>query len=165
MNKHIITQSPEGYEVYVNLIGSDAGHYLSRQPYVINLIKEAIVSVPIKGKRMVIDHDMGRPIGNTDIVETTDKDSVFYAMPVKKSVYGRYAKNRYPSPSNNLAIIIEKDADGNYEVVNTWIGPMSPPFPGDEHATSKSVSYWSNHALVQDSAVVQSRSITKDSPY
>lgn len=165
MYKHLITESPNGYTVYVNLINSEAGHYISRQPYIINLIKEVVNDMSLKGTRLSIEHDMGRVIGNTDIVDTTDKDSIFYAQPVKKKVFSRYAKNRYPTPSNNISIIIQKDSEGDYEVVDTWIGPMSPPFPGDVQATAKSKPYWTTHALVQDAQLVQSRTITKDCPY
>jgi hypothetical protein len=112
-----------------------------------------------------IERDMGRVIGNTDIIETTDKDSIFYAQPNKKQVFSRYAKNRYPSPSPKLSIILEKDIDGNYEIRDTWIGPYNPPFPGDVRETSKSKTYWENHALVQDSQSVQSKTITKICPY
>lgn len=165
MYKHIIAETADSYSVYVDLIDSEAGHYLSRQPYIINLIKEVMVGTKLSGSRVAIERDMGRVIGNTDIIDTTDKDSIFYAQPVKKKVFSRYAKNRYPSPSNCISIILIKDVDGDYEVANTWIGPMSPPFPGDELATAKSASYWSNHALVQDAQMVQSRTITKVCPY
>lgn len=119
----------------------------------------------LKGPRLTIEHDMGRVIGNTDIVETTEKDTVFYAQPNKRDFFYRYAKNRFPSPSRKLTIIVEKDADGNYEVTDTWIGPSSPPFPGDEKATAKSKPYWQTHALVQDAHAVQSKTITKICPY
>lgn len=165
MYKHIITESAEGFAVYVNLIDSEAGHYLSRQPYVINLIKEALTTVKLDKPRLSIEHDMGRVIGNTDIVETTDKDTIFYAQPMRKSVFSRYAKNRYPTPSHTLTIILERDSDGNYEVTNTWIGPLSPPFPGDDKAIASSKPYWQTHALVQDSQTVQSKTITKTCPY
>ena len=118
-----------------------------------------------KDQSILIEHDMGRVIGNTDIVETSEKDTIFYAQPNKKSVYSRYAKNRYPSPSPKLCIVLEKDEDGNYELSDTWIGPFSPPFPGDAKETVKSKPYWETHALVQDAQMVQSKTITKDCPY
>jgi hypothetical protein len=165
MYKYVIIESATGYEVYVNLITSPAGQYLSRQPYIINLIKEVLTPMRLGDKRITIERDMGRVIGNTDIVETTEKDTIFYAQPAKKSVFSRYARNRYPSPSRKLTILLERDADGNYEVHDTWVGPCSPPFPGDERATAKSRDYWETHALVQDAQAVQSKTITKVCPY
>lgn len=165
MYRYAITKSPAGYEIYVDLITSSAGQYLSRQPYIINLIKEVLLPMDLTSSKLAIERDMGRIIGNTDIVETTEKDNIFYAQPNKKNVFSRYAKNRYPSPSRKLTIILEQDADGNYEVSDTWIGPYSPPFPGDEKETAKSKDYWQTHALVHDSHAVQSRTITKICPY
>jgi hypothetical protein len=165
MYKYVITESETGYEVYVDLITSSAGHYLSRQPYVINLIKEVVIPMKLTDARVIIERDMGRVIGNTDIVETTEKDTIFYAQPAKKDVFSRYARNRYPSPSRKLTIILERDDEGNYEVHDTWVGPCSPPFPGDERATAKSKTYWETHALVQDAQAVQSKTITKVCPY
>ncbi len=165
MYKYVITQSPDGYEVYANLIASPAGRYLSRQPYIINLIKEVLASIDLTKSKLTIERDMGRIIGNTDIIETTEKDTIYYAQPNKKSVFSRYAKNRNPLPSRKLTIILQKDKDGNYELTETWVGPYSPPFPGDEKATAKSKSYWLNHALVQDAHAVQAKTITKVCPY
>lgn len=165
MYKYTIVESRHGYEIYVNLITSSAGHYLSRQPYVINLIKEVLAPMKLDGSKLSIERDMGRTIGNTDIVETSEKDTIFYAQPHKKSVYSRYARNRNPSPSQKLTLILEQDTDGNYELSDTWIGPCSPPFPGDEQATESSKTYWESHALVMDHQVIQSKTITKVRPY
>lgn len=167
MYKYVIApaKSSDDYEVYVDLITSSAGQYLSRQPYVINLVKEVLKPMSLSGARVSIERDMGRVIGNTDIIETTDSDTIFYAQPNKKSVFSCYAKNRYPSPSRKLTIILQRDKDGNYEINDTWIGPHSPPFPGDENATAKSKAFWQTHALVQDANALQSKTITKVCPY
>jgi hypothetical protein len=108
---------------------------------------------------------MGRVIGNTDIIETNDKDTIYYAQPTKLKAFSRFAKNRYPQPSHILTIIVDQDAEGNYEVSDTWIGPSSPPFPGGDNETSGSKSYWETHALVQDAQMIQSKTITKLCPY
>lgn len=165
MNKYTITTSTSGYEVYVNFIQSSAGQYLNRQPYVIKLVKEALVNKDLAGTRITLEHNMGRVIGVTDIIETGEKDTIFYAQPNKKSFFSRYAKNRYPSPSTKLTTILEKDQDGNYELSDIWIGPCSPPFPGDKNETPKSKAYWETHALAQDLQAVQSKTITKVCPY
>jgi len=165
MYKYVIVESQTGYEVYVNLIGSSAGQYLNRQPYVIKLLKEVLLAAKLNNSTVVLEHDMGRVIGNTDILETTDKDTIFYAQPVKKNVFSRYAKNRYPIPSRKLTIRLQQDANGDYEILDTWIGPSSPPFPGDKDETANSKTYWETHALAQDAHSVQSRTITKICPY
>ena len=161
----MLEESDGRRSIYIDLISSPAAKYLSRRPYVINLIREILPATQFNGKRIVIEHDMGRNIGSTDIVKTNSNDLIYYAQPIKSQVFSRFAKNRYPQPSQLLTIIVEQDADGNYEVINTWIGPSSPAFPGDEYETAKSKVYWQDHALVQDAQLIQSKSITKDCPY
>lgn len=165
MYKHAIAVSRNGHNVYVNLIDSSAGQYLSRQPYVINLLREAVEDLEIKGNVYEVEHDMGRVIGQSYIVKTTDTDSIYYAQPYKNPTFSRYVKNRSPDPSTKLTILLAKDSDGEYEIQDTWIGPYSPPFPGDENTTARSRSYWQTHALVVDLQTVQAKTITKVCPY
>jgi hypothetical protein len=165
MYKFIITESGNEREIYVNLISSSAGHYLSRRPYVIGLIKELLYAQKLNGKRIVIEHDMGRSIGTTDIVATSNNDTIYYALPIKSDVFSRFSKNKYPQPSNTLTVIIEQDPEGNYEVNDTWIGPYCPAFPGHKNETTDSKEYWQTHALVHDSQTIQSKTITKEWPY
>lgn len=165
MYKYIISEIDPDHEIYVNLISSSAGHYLSRRPYVIGLIKELLTSRKLNGPRIVIEQDMGRNIGTTDIVDTSTNDSIYYAQPIKTAAFSRFAKNRYPQPSNILTVIVELDSEGNYEVSDTWIGAYCPGFPGAKDETAESRTYWESHALVHDAQSIQSRSITKVCPY
>jgi hypothetical protein len=165
MYRFTIAQSENGIDIYVNLISSSAGHYVSRRPYVIDLLKEICRSANISGPKVVIERNMGRNIGTTDIVETSDTDTIYYAQPIKTATFSRFARNRYPQLSKILTVIMVRDSDGNYEVQDTWIGPSRPPFPGDEHEAANSKVYWQTHALVQDAQAIQSKSITKTCPY
>lgn len=161
----MLDETNSKYNIYINLISSSAGIYLSRRPYVIALVRELLSTNELHGERVVIEQDMRRDIGTTDIVSTSDKDTIYYAQPLKSEVFSRFAKNRYPQVSNMLTVIVERDTDGNYEVTNVWIGSSHPAFPGDQFATADSKEYWKTHALVQDAQVIQSRSLTKMCPY
>jgi hypothetical protein len=165
MYKFVLYKSSNEYEVYVNLITSPAGFYLSRRPHVIALIRELVSTKKLRGDRVVIEQNMGRDIGTTDIVSTSDADTIYYAQPLKSETYARFAKSRYPQTSNLLTVVAIRDSDGNYEVSDAWIGSKHPAFPGDKHATADSIEYWKTHALVQDAQVVQIRTITKTCPY
>lgn len=165
MYKYTIAERPDGSEVYVNMITSAAGAYFGKLPYVLNLVEEVLKTSKVHGTHIQLEHEMGRIIGNTDIIETADTDTIYYAQPLKKVVYSRFAKNRYPMPSSKLTIILDKDSDGNFEVTNTWIGPCSPPFPGDATETKTSKQYWETHALAHDAERIQSKTITKVCPY
>ena len=165
MYRFLIDETNEGYDIYINLISSLAGVYLSRRPYVIALIKELLSTKKLSGERVVIEQDMGRDIGTTDVVSTTVKDTIYYALPLKSKVFSRFAKNRQPKVSSTLTVVLNRDADSNYEVTNAWIGANYPAFPGDEHATADSREYWKTHAFVQDAQLIQSKSLTKTCPY
>lgn len=161
----MLDESNDEYDVYVNSISSSAGRYLSRRPHIYALIKALLSNRKLRGPRIVIEQNMGHDIGTADVVATTDKDTIYYALPVKSNVYSRFAKNRYPQASSVLTVILERDADGNYEVTDAWIGGNHPAFPGDTHETTESKEFWLTHALVHDAQVIQSRSLTKTCPY
>lgn len=165
MYKFMIDATNDAYDIYINLISSPAGHYLSRRPYIIGLIKELFSSKELSGKRIIIEQDMGREIGRTDIVPTSEKDTIYYAQPIKSDVFSRFAKNRFPQVSSILTVVAIQDNDGNYEVSDTWIGANHPAFPGDNFATKESKTFWQSHALVQDALAIQSKTITKTCPY
>jgi hypothetical protein len=165
MYKFMIDDSNDKYDIYVNLITSPAGHYLSRRPYVLDLIKEMLAAKQLRGERVVIEQNMGRHIGTTDVVSTSGDDTVYYAQALKSQVFSRFARNRYPQTSTWLTVIAEQDGDGNYEVRDTWIGANYPAFPGDEHESADSKDYWLTHALVPDSFAIQAKTKTKDCPY
>ena len=165
MYRYLVTDSGNGHEVYINLITSSAGLSIKRQPHLLQLIKEITAKQKLSGPKVLIEQDMGRIIGNSDVVATNEKDTIFYAQPHKKDVFSRYVKNRSVSPSSKLTIVLEKDDEGNYEIIDTWVGSSIPPFPGDKDETDLSKPYWETHALVVDSQVIQPKTITKTSPY
>jgi hypothetical protein len=165
MYKFVLSEEEKEKEVYVNLISSPAGHYLSRQPHVIGLLREALGSINLDGERIIIEHNMGRTIGNSDIVETSEKDTIYYAQPLKTEAYSRYAKHRAPQPSEVLTIVAIRDTGGSYEIQDTWVGSACPPFPGNEFETDASKDFWETHALVDNSQLIQTKSITRVCPY
>lgn len=161
----MLDESNGDYDVYVNLISSPAGIYLSRRPYIVGILKEILAKKKLRGKRIVIEQDMGRGIGTTDVVSTSDQDTIYYAQAFKTDVYSRFAKNRLPQVSNTLTVIAEQDEDGNYEISDTWVGPNRPAFPGDSHESGDSRVFWESHALVHNAVSIQTKSVTKKCPY
>ncbi len=131
----------------------------------LTLLKELIETTDITGNELHFERDMGRSVGHESIVETTDTDTVIYAQKVKDSVYTRFVKNAKPQPTQFVTVILQKDSDDCYELIDTWIGRLSPPRPGSKHENSGSKDYWSNHAYVFDGEPVQSKTVTKVCPY
>jgi hypothetical protein len=165
MYKYVVGTSQNGLEIYTNIINSAAGRYFSRRPHLIKLAKDIIELVDMKGPTIALSSDFGRIIGNTNIVNTDDNDTVFYAHAPKKASVQRFVKNRSMDPSQELALVLKRDAEGNYEIVDAWIGPLCPPFPGSDGATTESKAYWDTHALVAGSETIDMSSISRVSPY
>lgn len=155
----------DGVHVYVNLTRSPAAAHISQQPHILTLAKELLDSLKFNSPRLVIEHDFGRVIGNTDVVETTAKDTVVYAKKLRQNTYCRFVRRRQLAPSQFLSMLMLKDDAGNFELRDIWVGRQVPPFPGDEDATDQSKTYWENHALVIDGHALQLSTLTKDVPY
>ena len=162
--KHLIGQSRNGIQVYVQLIGSPAGECISRQPQLLSLAKEMFANVTLSGSDINLEYDVNRPIGYDFTVETTDKDAILYGRLLRDDVYTRFVKNGKPLPTKYLTVTLAKESDG-YELSDIWIGRLRPPRPGSANETVKSRPYWANHAFVLDNQPLQARTITKTCPY
>lgn len=163
--KYTIASSDQNIKIYVNLISSPAGKYLSRRPHIIAKLNEILDGQKLRDHQTVIEKDMGINIGTTDVVMTTGKDTIYYAQEQKSQLFTRIAKNRYPQPSNILTIIIVKDSDDEYQISDIWVGPFRPAIPGAKDESPESKKYWADHAYVQDSLNLQNKTITKVCPY
>lgn len=163
--KHTIGLTHNNVTVYVDLIHSQAGNQIARSPYMLGLLRELIERTVINGKELQFDQDMGRPIGHESIVETSEADTIIYAQKLKDSTYTRFVKNGKPQQTQYVTLILRKDSDDSYELLDTWIGRLTPPRPGSEHEIATSKPYWATHAYLLDGEPVQSKSITKVCPY
>ena len=157
--------SANGHQVYMNTISSAAGRCFSREPHLIRIAKAVVESLELAGCDVCLTRDIGRVIGNTNIVATKDSDQIFYAQQPKGNNVLRFVKKRSMEPSSELSLILQVDAEGNYEVTDAWIGPACPPFPGTNGATIASKAYWQDHALTAGSEPISLQSVTSVCPY
>jgi hypothetical protein len=165
MSKHPIAVTHNGTAVYVDLVTSRVSGYIAQQPHVLTLIKELIAALSVTEATATFEYDFGRPIGNTDIITTTEKDSIVYAKQPKQDVYTRFVRRRLPTPSNHITIILRKDSAGDYELQDAWIGRLAPPRPGSSNETSQSRDFWATHAVILEGQNIQARTLTKECPY
>jgi hypothetical protein len=165
MIKHPITSTNAGDEVFVDLIKSPAGITISRQPHIVNLAKELLRTVNPKKRNATIEFDLGRNIGNCEIVETTDKDYIIYAKPVRQSDFRRFVRRRNPEQTSFITITLHHHSDGSYELYDAWFGRNVPGLPGSETETDASKTFWENHAIVLDGYPLQNQTITTTCPY
>lgn len=165
VNTHLVATTGNNANVYVNLTHSLAGARISRQPHLLTFLKEILGSMELTDADIYIEYDTGRIIGNSEIVATTDKDSIVYARRPKTQTYIRLVKNRQLLPTNYLTLVLRKMDSGDYELVDTWPGHKAPPFPDEAHATADSPAFWADHAIVLDGQPIQAGTLTKDCPY
>jgi hypothetical protein len=163
--KHVITDTSNGIPVYVDLIHSQAAEHISSQPNLLGLVKEVLQQTTAKGDHVDIETDMGRGIGYSYVVTTSEKDSIVYAQLMRDDTYTRFVKNGTPLTTQFLSIQLRRAEDGSYELHDTWVGPLTPPHPGSSDETSESKPYWADHAVVLGNQRLQVRSATKVCPY
>lgn len=157
--------SRNGMQVYTGIINTKASRCFSRQPYLMSIVKDVLRMIDLEGVAVTLSQDIGRSIGNTHIVATKDKDTIFYARPPKKTNSLRFVKNRSMESSQELSLVFEQDSDGDYELTNLWIGPLYPPFPDEDNANEESVSYWKTHAFTAGSELIDLQTVTSICPY
>lgn len=162
---HLIGTDRSGVGVYVNLIRSLAAEHISHQPQLLTLAKELLSSQTISGEVAAIEHDFGRTIGGSEVVETTEKDTIVYAKRLKHETFSRFVRKRQLKPTSFLSMSLKKWDDGSYEVSDIWFGRQMPAFPLDETATAESKSFWKSHAFVFEGQLLQFRTLTKEAPY
>jgi len=115
----------------------------------LGLVAEALEYVESHGRDFfVAEVVMGRVVGQSDCVETTDEDVIVYRRRPGRAGPTRYAVGRAPEPSDRVTVILKQVPDG-YLIITAWIGGRSEPEPWDRHATPRSETWWARHALVR----------------
>src|SRR5256885_12271874 len=129
--KHPVGYTRNGMTVYVDLIRSRAAKHIAQQPHLLGLVEEVLRQTALQGPAINLEHDMGRVIGYSSVVSTTDADTVFYAQLLRDTTYTRFVKNGKPLPTPYLTIVLRSgEGKGSYELYDTWIGRLSLPLPG-----------------------------------
>lgn len=163
--QHLVGQSRNGIDVHVNLIQSDIAKQISWQPHLLAFVREALGLATLRGGSVVIERDMGRPIGYSFVVPTTDTSKVFYAKLLRDDVYTRFVRDVAPVSTQFLTLLLDRTEKGSYELHGINIGKAVPPRPGSANEAPESRPYWAEHAYVFDKQSVQTQSLTKECPY
>jgi hypothetical protein len=164
--KHPIGRTSNGVEVYVNLINSSAAKNIAQQPKLLGLVAEALPKITLKGTNVSVEHDVGRPVGYSFVVETNSADAVFYAQIYRKNTFTRFIKNGTPLSTKHITLVFNyNEVEEAYELLDTWLGRINPPRPGEATETPESKPYWENHAIILGNQPLQLRSVTKTCPY
>jgi hypothetical protein len=155
MNKQLIGHTKNNKTVYVDTEDSHAATHIADTPDLLHVVQELLPLLEPNQDSVCLATDMGRIIGLSDLVETDEDDKILYAKRLNRDNYTRFVLNRTAEPSQLVTVVLQEDKDGNYELWSAWIGPVTPQFPGDKHASPESVSFWQEHALVWGNQAIQ----------
>jgi hypothetical protein len=163
--KHPVGITGNGIPVYVDLTDSQAATHIAQYPQLLSLVKEVIGQLTATAPTISTEYNLGRDIGYTFVVETTDKDTIVYARLRHEEMYTRFVKNGKPTKTSYVTILMQKENDTTYSLCDTWIGRANPPRPGSPHETAASKPYWEKHAFVLDNQAIQLHTLTRERPY
>lgn len=163
---HPLGTTPDGMEIYVDLIKSRAASNIARQPQLIGFAKEMLTGRQLSREEIRLEQDMGRDVGYDPVVCTQPDDVVFYAQLLHDDTYTRFIKSGKPLVTSYVAIVLRRSKDlATYELQDIRIGRLVPSRPGSSDEVSESREYWSSHAVAYEGQSLQPRTITKNCPY
>lgn len=165
MKKEFIGKTKNDCDVYVDMEGSHAATHIADTPQLLDLVKEIIKDVVPDDEYARFETDMGRTIGNSDLVETEEGDDVVYAKRPNRDTYSRFVKNKKPVPTSWVVVELRKVGDCEYELFTAFIGRFTPSFPGGPHETPDSKPFWSKHALAWGTQEVIPETETAECPW
>jgi len=150
----LLCKSTNDKNIVFDPINSHTATHFNDAPKLRSLAEELLSNMALEGELVAKDFDMGRTIGNSDVVEIDDSDVIVYAMRKSREDQGYvpFTKSRTSQPSQIISVYLIRKDDETYELSSTWIGELdSPAFPQMHNATEDSIPYWEKHAFVWES--------------
>ena len=164
----LLCKSANSKQVVFDPVNSHTATHFKDAPGLKELAKELLSDMNLEGDLIAKDVDMGKIVGNSDVVEIDDTDVIVFAMRKNREDQGYvpFTKSRPSQPCSLVSIhLIKKDED-TYELSSVWIGQYeSPMFPQMSNATADSIPYWSQHAFVWGSQEIIAGSERNDCPW
>ncbi len=161
-----VTKTKNGLDVYVDLETSHAATHLKAHPELFNLMKEVLENYEVKQGQIRFQTDLGRIVGQKDLVPTTEADDIFYAKRPNRDKYTRFVRNRKAEPTPFITIELHKKNEKDYEIFTVFIGELCPGFPfgkNDPNPTKR--EFWNRHALVDGNQEILPETITAECPW
>ena len=161
-----LCDSRNGKRVMYDPVYSHAATHFADAPGLAEVVIEIISNRDLYGEKIEFDTDMGRIIGEMDVVDVNERDDILYAKRKNRDLYVPFVKNRSRQPTNLVSIGLLWRDGSHYELTSAWFGELeSPPFPGEEGAGRESIDFWNIHAFVWGSQSVQEDTITPVCPW
>lgn len=118
-------------------------------------LTEALGNIDATGKDFIVESvDLGRTIGKTQCIETSENDEIVYAQREGRFGLTRFVKNREKKDTSIVTMILKKTPEG-FVAITAFAGPKAEREPWDRNLVdpnekAESESFWQNHALVWD---------------
>lgn len=165
MKKEYLGKTKNGVDVYVDMNSSHATTHFAHHPKLVDSVKRVIPNIEATENVMRFEIDTKEIVGTTDLVETTEKDEILYAKRPLRKQYSRFVKNKKSVPTSWITIDIRKAGTGEYYLYTSFVGRLTPSFPGGDYLPNQSVDFWSKHALVWGSQEIVPGSETTEYPW
>jgi len=129
-------------------------------------IEEALGRVSSRSKKFIeTEVSFDRVVGQTICVETDDTDRIVYAKRRGRDGYSRFTKSRKPKDCDQMVVVLKRIDWSTYILITAFVGESGEREPFDPEASSESLDYWSNHALVWGEEEVVLGTETTDCPW
>jgi len=151
--------SANGKTVVLDYDNTNVEYHLLETPNLIELVQEALPSLVLgDDNQLVIEQDMGRVVGTTNLVDTTESDEIVYAKRIGRDAYSRFAKNRQPAPCSSIVIVLRKN-DARYHL---WTAMCARLLPKD--AWDQESDFSKTHAMAFDEKLIQIDTLSVSRP-
>ena len=151
--------SADGESVFLDWLNTNIDYHILETPNLINLVSEVLSTINVMGAQQVVtERDLGRIVGTTNLIETTDNDEIVYAKRVGRDKYSRFAKNREPISCCSIVVVLRKGELGYY----LWTAMCAKLLP--KEAWVEGSNFNNTHAMAFDESLVQLATVTKLRP-
>ena len=148
-----------GKEVFLDYTNTNVEYHLLETPNLLALVREALPYIELQdADQVVIEKDMGRIVGTTNLVETAEGDEIVYAKRVDRQEYSRFVMHRQPVPCDRIVMVIRKTGNTFY----LWTAMCGMLLPKEAYQADSRFSQ--THAMVYDEDLIQIDSLTQSRP-
>lgn len=150
----LLATSKNGIPVYLNDEKTNVHVHIQENSNLLELVKGVIAQATLQdAPEIILEHDMGKIIGTTSLVETTSSDEIVYAKRKGRDKYSRFVKGRSLRETSWVVVVIRRDAE-QFTLWTAWCGRLLPLEAYAEDAYEPG-GFWASHALVYDESIIQ----------
>ena len=151
--------SADGQPVLLDRASTNVEYHLLETPNLLELVREVVPTIKLTGSsEIVVERDFGRFVGTTNLVETTESDTIVYAKRIGRNTYSRFALNKQPLPCSSIVVVVRKTELGYC----LWTAMCARLLP--EEAWVEGSQFNQTHAMAYDEDLIQLNTLTRSKP-